>query len=150
MLRRVVVLLVVLALAGVGVLPSDAAVKKKPPYKGSYTLTLYPDPTEEVLSLRGEGCQNVLPFGVDRRPFTVPGAGKLTITLVSPDPTGKGLTDWDFTLMAPDGTAAMAGNGGSSNELATATFKKKGTYELQVCNLLGSTTGTVSWVFKYA
>lgn len=150
-MRRPLALLAVAAIA-VGSTPAHAATKKKKPdWKGSYTVTVNPDPTLEVLGLRGDGCQNILPNGVDKRPFTVPAAGKLTITLDGQDLSqGHGLSDWDFFLMAPDGTAEISGDGTSSNEQGTATFKKKGTYELQACNMTGGPSATISWVFKYA
>lgn len=151
MLRRLIAVIAVLAVASIGVLPSQAAAKKKKPdLKGGYTLTLYPDPSEEVLTMRGEGCQNVLPIGVDKRKLSVPAAGKLTVTLSSPDPTGKGVTDWDLYLIDADGVGIDASHGGSSEEQTMTKFKKKATFEVQVCNLVGNTKGTVSWVFQYA
>lgn len=151
MARRILIVITALAVTAVGVVPSQAAAKKKKPdFKGSYSVTLYPDPTEDVLGLNG-GCNGKSPMGTDKRPFTVPGAGKLMINLVSPDPTGKGVTDWDLYLKNSDDVyVGDGGNGGGSNEILTATFKKKETFELQICNLLGSPSGTVSWVFKYA
>jgi hypothetical protein len=162
MSRRPVALVALAAVALLGVAPSEAAApkKKKPDWKGSYELTLYPDPTESVLPLLADGCNGVLATGHDKRQFTVPAAGKLTVNLVSPDPTGRGVTDWDMYLMASEGSTAGAvtgppdtiayGAGSTSNEQAIATFKKKTTFSLQVCNLVGNTKGKVSWVFKYA
>jgi hypothetical protein len=151
MRRCLIALLALLAVASIGVAPSDAAVKKKhPDWKGSFSVTLYPDPTEDVLGLNG-GCNGVSPKGKDVRPFTVPAAGTLTLHLVSPDPTNKGVTDWDIYLKAADDTyAGTGGDGGSSDEVLSGKFKKKETFQLQVCNLLGTPTATVSWVFKYA
>lgn len=147
--RRTILVSTLLGLALGSTLPAEAAAKKKPDWKGSYSVTLYPDPTEDVLGLNG-GCNGLSPQGTDKRPFVVPAAGKLTLHLVSPDPTGKGLTDWDIYLKAADGTyVGDGGNGGSSDEVLQATLKKKQSFELQVCNLGGTTSATVSWVFKY-
>lgn len=151
-MRRLVVLLVVLALAGLTVLPSEAAAKpkKKPDYKGTWTYTLYPDPSEDVLNLRGDGCQGVSPKGKESRSFTVPAAGKLTVALKSPDPTGRGVTDWDLWLIDKDDVTIAASHGPTSDELATAPFKKKTTFNIVVCNVTGSTDATLTWVFKYS
>ena len=153
MLRRITVLITVLAVAAIGLMPSYAAVKKAkhPGWKGSYTLTLYPDPTTEVYGqLSKEGCLGLSPKGKDIRSFTVPAAGKLTMSLISPDPTNKGLTDWDLWLITASGTTVDASHGSTSNEQVIHTFKSKTTFNVQVCNLIGTTSGTVSWVFKYA
>jgi hypothetical protein len=124
---------------------------KHPDWKGSYSLTLYPDPSEDVYGeLSKEGCNGVLPTGKDVRTFTVPAAGKLTLSLVSPDPTNKGVTDWDLWAMDSSRTAIEASHGATSNEQIIHTFKKKTTFSTEVCNINGTTNATVSWVFKYA
>jgi len=91
-MRRLFVLLSVIALGVIGGLPSEAATKKKPkPIEFSYVVSLSPDPSGNATTKQGDGCRNLLAQGKNLRPFTAPAAGRLKITLVAADPVGKGI-----------------------------------------------------------
>lgn len=152
MLRRLLVLLTVLALAGVGMLPSQAAAKKKPPnIEKSYDLTLNPDPTGEVVGNVKDGCAGLIAGSQNKHPFTVPAAGKLVVHLLSPDPTGKQLLlDWDFYLLGADGTLIDSANGLGGDEATTTTFRKKTPLSIWACNMTGNPAAHVTISFKYA
>ena len=142
-----------LAVAGLAAVPSEAAVKKKPkPLKGSYTVTLPPDPSKDATSTAGEpGCAGLLPISKDSHPFTLPAAGTLVVKLVSDNPTGQqppaGI-DWDLYLME-DGFEASAGDSPAGTEEAAMKVKKKTNITIDVCNLNGFPNATVSYVFTY-
>ena len=141
-LRRIVPLAAVGLLAVGAFAPAQAAPKK---FAGSYTVTLLPDPTPNAFHAAGNGnCFNLNPGAVDRRDLKVPGKGKLTITLDSPDPTGSGLTDWDMYVTG-DGEELGEGSGATSHEEVTMKFKKAQTISVAVCNLAGQPTGTVTY-----
>ncbi|MCW2545104.1 MAG: hypothetical protein JWM40_2656 [Frankiales bacterium] len=153
MSRRLTALLALALATGLAVAPADAAVKKKPKpkdIKGSYTLNLMPDPTGEVTGNVKDGCSGLLASGRDNHPFTVPAAGKLYVHLVSVDPTGHGVTDWDLWLVHSDGHFIDQSHDATSDEETTTIFKKKTPITIQVCNLLGQQAATVTYVFKYA
>ena len=139
MTRRLTLLVAALAVAGLAAAPAHAGGV----VKGSYDVTLTPDPTLEV----GEACEAVLPSAVDSHAVKVPGPGTLAVVLDSPDPTGSGSTDWDLYVMSADGEIEAAADGGTSHEEATAKFKKAAAVTIQVCNLAGAPNGTVSWTF---
>lgn len=153
MLRRPLALLAVLAVTSIGVLPSHAASKAKPkPINFSYEVSLSPDPTGSATALREDGCSNLLPQGKNIRPFAVPAAGRLKVSLVAPDPTGKGIVfDWDLWVMEPEGVAAGKSNSAFTNEAVDLKFKKKIQLSIQVCELSGlPAKGTVTVSFVYA
>jgi hypothetical protein len=152
MTRRLTLLIALIAVAVSGVVPSQAAVKKKhPDYKGSYDVTLTPDPTQDVMGAAKPGCNGLTGKGTDKHPFTVPAAGKLTVHLVSPDPTNKGATDWALWLIDKDGVEIDHSDGAGSDEQTSDTvFRKKQSFEIQVCNIAGQQQGHVTFVFKYA
>jgi len=151
MRRSLTTAVAVLTVAGLAVVPSQAAVKKKPkPIKGSYALTLPPDPTGQTAAVTGGGCTGVIPVSQDKHAFTVPARGTLQVVLDSPDPTGAGVTDWDLYLLGSDGTVLSQGTSGTSHEEAAAKFKRKEQVTFWVCNLAGQPEGTVSYTFTYA
>ncbi|MDT7573350.1 MAG: hypothetical protein QOE05_3524 [Actinomycetota bacterium] len=137
--RRLALTVCTLAVAGLAAAPAHAAGV----VKGSYDVTLLPDPSLEA----AEVCEAVLPTAVDNHELKVPGPGTLTVVLDSPDPTGTGNTDWDLYILDADGSVNSGSDGGSSHEEAAAKFKKAATVTLQVCNLAGAPNGTVSYVF---
>jgi hypothetical protein len=137
--RRIALVVTTLAVAGLAAAPAHAAGV----VKGSYDVTLLPDPSLEA----GAACEAVLPTAVDNHPFKVPGAGTLTVVLDSPDPTGTGNTDWDLYVLDADGSVNSGSDGGTSHEEAAAKFKKAASVTIQVCNLAGAPDGTVSYVF---
>jgi hypothetical protein len=139
MTRRLALLVTTLAVAGLAAAPAHAGGA----VKGSYDVTLTPDPTLEASS----ACQATLPSAVDNHVFTVPGPGTLAVVLDSPDPTGTGNTDWDLELLDADGSVNTGSEGGSSHEEAAAKYKKGQQVTIQVCNLAGAPNGTVSYVF---
>lgn len=154
--RLLVSLAVVTASATALALPSSAATKAKPkpkPIKGSYALTLLPDPTYEVLATAGmTGCAGLNPASKDSHPFAVPAAGTLDVSLSSPDPTGGGLplsADWDLYLLDADGSILSESTGGTANEQVVVGFKKKQAVTIAVCNNTGEPSGTVSYTFTY-
>lgn len=156
MTRRLTTLVALALAAGVAVAPAEAAPKPKPkpkPINFSYDVSLVPDPTGNATHLQGNGCRNLLPPGKNIRPFTVPAAGRLKITLVAPDPVGKGIVfDWDLYLMEKSGTAAALSNSEFAHELIDVKYKKKSPpLTIEVCQLSGlPATGKVTVNFVYA
>src|SRR3954471_23939691 len=138
--RRLALLVLPLAVAGLAAAPAHAGGKV---VKGSYAVTLTPDPTLEAST----ACEAVLPSAVDNHPVTLPGPGTLAVVLDSPDPTGTGSTDWDLEILDADGSVNTGSEGGTSHEEASAKYKKGQQVTIQVCNLAGSPNGTVSYVF---
>jgi hypothetical protein len=152
--RRPAVALALVTAAAVSAVPAHAATKPKPkPIKGSYTLTLLPDPSPNATNtLKKPGC-GVLPQGQDKHPFTVPAAGKLHVVLDSPNPVPNnpaGGTDWDLYVVDADGIILDSSHGGTSHEETTDPFKKRTPVTFWVCNLSGEPNGTVSYTFTYA
>lgn len=138
-----------LGLAGLAALPATAATKAKP-FHGSKAVTAYPDPTTEVTNMGGKpGCTGYSPLGkTDPIVLAIPAKGKITVDLVSPDPTGKALTDWDLYIETPSGSIIQAGNGPTSSEEAVAKFTKAAKIQVIACNLAGGPSGTISWAYK--
>ena len=153
MSRRPVVALALLTVAAVGLTPAHAATKKPKTIKGSYALSLQPDPTQDVTGQATDpvGCAKVLPGSWDEHPFKVPGAGKLTVTLNGPatpaTPVGP---DWDLWVFDSSGELVDASHGETSHEETTDKFKKATGLVFEVCNLTGDTAGTVTYTFTYA
>jgi hypothetical protein len=141
------------AAAALAAAPADAAVKKKPkPIKGSYTVTLPPDPTKEATSTAGQdGCSGLLPVSKDSHAFTAPAAGTIKVTLAGQTPDGKpsaALLDWDLYLMQ-DGGVEAASDGATSFEEVFLKVKKKTAFTFDVCNLDGLPSATINYVFTY-
>ena len=147
--RRLTVAVTALAVAGLAGLPAHAATKPKA-FSGSYSVSLLPDPTTNVTNTAGKlGCTGLLAQGKDLHPLTVPGAGKLTVDLVSPDPTNKGVTDWDLHVVdAASGEIVEESVSATSTEEIQHKFTKSQKLVIQVCNLAGGPTGTVTYKFK--
>jgi hypothetical protein len=139
--RRLTLLVATLAAAGLAAAPAHASGAKV--IKGSYDVTLTPDPSLEAST----ACEALVPSAVDNHPLTVPRAGILSVVLDSPDPTGTGNTDWDLEILDADGAVNSSSEGGSSHEEATAKYKKGQQITNQVCNLAGAPNGTVSYTF---
>jgi hypothetical protein len=152
--------LALIAAVSVGAVPAHAATKPKP-IKGGYSLSLTPDPTQDVdgqlPDADPKGCAKRIPNSWDRHEFTVPAAGTLQVVLDSPDPTGTPNlgplgdtgTDWDLWILAPDGTGVDASHGATSHEMTTTKFKKKQKVVFEVCNLVGENKATVAYTFTY-
>jgi len=127
-------------------LPSDAAPRKPKPIKGTYDVTLPPDPTANVGT---EGCAGVIPVSEDRHPFTVPAKGMLRVQLVSPDPSGQAF-DWDLAVLDEGGATIGLSAGATAAEEVLLRFKRKEKVLLQACNLAGLPQATVSYTFTYS
>jgi hypothetical protein len=138
MTRRLALLVTTLAVAGLAAAPAHAGGKV---IKGTYTVTLMPDPTLQVAA----ACDPVLPTSTDNHALTVPSAGTLSVVLDAPDPAGAG--DWDLYILDPDGTVNSSSDGANAHEEATAKYKKGQQVTISVCNLAGAPDGTVSYVF---
>jgi hypothetical protein len=147
--RRPLAAVAALAALAVAVVPAQAATKKPKPIKGSYELTLPPDPTGQTAAVLGEGCTGVVPPSQDKHPFTVPARGRFDIVLDSPDPTGAGVTDWDLYLLDADGAIVSSSTSEFSHEQLSLKLKKKQGLTIWVCNLLGQPSGTVRYTFTY-
>lgn len=152
--RLLLALAVVTASASVLSLPSQAAVKNKPkPIKGTYTVSLLPDPSYEALATAGRaGCAGLSPKGKDSRPFAVPAAGSLAVSLVSADPTGGAAPvgfDWDLYLVDAGGEVVAESSSPAASEQVTVGFKHKQAVSMVVCNNTGEPSGTVSYTFTY-
>ncbi|MCU1591473.1 MAG: hypothetical protein JWP11_2729 [Frankiales bacterium] len=133
---------VVAALAGA---PAHAGGGKVT--KGSYKVSLVPDPTAEATGEVTDGCSAILPTAVDNHAFTVPGAGTLDVVLDAPDPAGSAQTDWDLYLLDADGSINTGSSGTSAHEEAVSKYKGRQKITIQVCNLAGAPNGTISWTF---
>lgn len=152
--RNVAVLTVVtLAVAATSATGASAKAAKKPAplktMKGSYSVTLVPDPTIEAEGQLGKNCANVDPESVNDHPLTLPGNGALSVVLDSPDPTGKGKTDWDLVILDSSGNEIDSSTSPTSHESTNDPGMHKGKVTIRVCNLIGEPTGNVSYVYKY-
>ncbi len=138
-----------LALAGAAV-PSDAAKKKPAPIKGSYTVTLLPDPTPNVSAQTGSsGCNDAT---ADTHAFTAPAAGTLSVILDGNDPAKGGLpagVDWDLYVHDAQGEVGSS-HGGTAHEEVSLKLKKKTALSFIVCNLGGPPDGAVTYLFTFA
>ena len=153
MIVRRAVSLALLAAVAVSASPSHAAGKKKPPVKGSYAVTLMPDPSANVLTTAGQPGQcGVNPRAQDRHSFTVPAAGYLAVTLDAQDPKPGTpyVFDWDVFLLDSTGGALAEGNSSEAHEEIGAKFKKGQTVTILSCNLNGVPNATVSYAFTFA
>ena len=137
MSRRLALAVAVLAVAVGAVAPATAAPK---PIKGSYDVSLLPDPTLNAM----EGCEALNPAAVDDHPFTIPGPGVFNVKLAAESLNGQ--ADWDMYLVA-EGEILAASEGATTAEEITAKFKGKKSLSIQVCNLVGTPDGTVSFTF---
>jgi hypothetical protein len=151
--RRTTISIAVLTVAALGAVPSQAAPKKKPaPIKGSYSVTLLPDPSKEATSLAGkDGCSGLSPAAIDHKPFTVPAAGTLTVTLDGLDPAGGAApAGMDYDLYVTDAEGILdASDGATGHEQTTTVFKKKTAVSIDVCNLDGPPSAEVAYTFTY-
>jgi len=155
MSRRPAVAIALLTIAAVGVAPATAATKPKhKPIKGSYSVTLIPDPTQDATqeAKPGASCAKVIPGSYDDHPFKVPAAGKLTVSLDAPSsmPTTPVGPDWDLWIFDSSGQLVDASHGATAQEETTDKFKKATALVFEVCNLTGDTKGTVTYTFTYA
>lgn len=142
-IRRILPLAIVGVLAAGAFVPANAAAKG---FAGSYTLNLLPDPSPDAFNTAGKSnCFNLNPAAVDKHALTVPSAGKLTVVLDSPDPTGAGVTDWDLYVLDKNGDALGESAGGTSHEETTVKFKSKSPLTIVVCNLAGQPSGKVTY-----
>ncbi len=152
--RRLTVAVALSAAAVTAVaMPSEAATKAKPkPIKGSYTLTLVPDPTPNSSAATGvSGCTGVIPQATDKHPFTAPAAGTIEVILDGDDPA-KGAApagvDWDLYVNDAQGEVG-ASHGATAHEEVSFKVKKKTPLTFIVCNLAGLPNGKVSYTFTY-
>ncbi len=155
--RRLTVSLVALTCAALTAVPSQAAPKKKPaPIKGSYALTLLPDPTVNVFTTSGQSAPGapcgVIPQAQDRHAFTIPAAGELKLVLDAHDPAPGTpyVFDWDLYLLDSSGAVINEGTSSEAHEEIGQKFKKGAKVTFLACNLNGEQNATVSYVFSYA
>jgi hypothetical protein len=141
-MKRLIAAFAVALMAVFSVAPAQAAK----PFAGSYKVTLAPDPSPNAFVLIGEeSCFTVSPFAVDKRNLSVPSAGKLRVTLDSPDPTGQGVADWDLYVLDSDGEILDSSHGATSHEETVTKLKRKTNVTVAVCNLAGAPEGTVTY-----
>jgi hypothetical protein len=145
MTRRLALTVTTLVVAAFAVAPAHAAGSKV--IKGSYTVTLLPDPTAEATGEVSDGCSAILPTAVDNHAFKIPGPGSLDVVLDAPDPAGSPATDWDLWLLDADGSINTGSNGATSHEEAVVKYKAAQKITISVCNLAGAPSGNVSYVF---
>ena len=149
---RLSAVVALLAASSIAVVPAHAATKKKV-IKGTYKVSVSPNPTVEVTGFANEGCDQTVPGGADNHSFTVPAKGTLKVVLQGEDPT-KGAApvgpDWDLFILDPDSSIRTEGGSAGAHEEITDSYKKKQKITIQSCNLLGTPNATVSWTFTYA
>lgn len=151
--RQIAALTVVtVAVAAVSATGASATTKKKAPpklktMKGSYSVTLLPDPSPNAPGR--DSCGVVNPKSMDVHPLTLPGTGTLRVVLDSPDPTGQGVTDWDLVILDSHNTEYDSSTGGTSHEETYDPGMKKGKVSIEVCNLAGGPSGTVNYTYTY-
>lgn len=139
-------LMAVAVLTALFALPAQAAPAKP---HGSYPLHLNPDPTMEVVGQTGVvGCLGLIAASIDHHPLVLPTKGKLTVDLVSPDPTNHGVTDWDLYVEDMTGEVIDGSHSTSSKEQTRTAFKKGQKVQIVVCNVLGMPDATVTYSFK--
>jgi hypothetical protein len=158
--RRLLSLVAVVATTTLAVAPAHAATKKKPkpkPIRGSYSVTLLPDPTADAFSSSGQknpaGDCGLLPNASDKHPFKVPAAGTLHVVLnaANPLPTTTAVgPDWDLHILDADGSELDASTSSTSHEETTDKFKRPQPLTIEVCNITGQPNATVTYVFTYA
>ncbi|MDQ1685856.1 MAG: hypothetical protein QOC82_2593 [Frankiaceae bacterium] len=152
--RRHVAAFTVVALAVTAASATGASAKAKPKpkiktMKGSYSVTLLPDPTIEVQGQLGNVCGNTNPKAADSHLLTLPGSGTLHVVLDSPDPTGTGNTDWDLIVLDSAGNEIDHSDSASSHEETFDPGLHKGKVTIKVCNLAGAPSGTVNYTYTY-
>ncbi len=137
---------VAVATATSAISASAATKPKTHVMKGSYSVTLLPDPTVEATDEAGSNCANVNPQAVDLHALSLPGKGLLNVSLNGTDPTGTAL-DWDLYLLDAQGNELGESTGASSAEQIITPAKGKVT--IKACNLMGAPTATISYAFTY-
>lgn len=152
--RRHVAVLTVAALAVTAVSATGASAKAKPKpkvktLKGTYSVTLLPDPTIEAQGQLGNVCGNVNPKAADSHVLNLPGNGTLQVVLDSPDPTTTNKTDWDLIVFDAAGGEIDHSDGATSHEETYDPGLHKGKVTIKVCNLAGAPDATVHYVYTY-
>jgi hypothetical protein len=149
-MRRPAVTTIAVVIAGAtltSAISASAATKpKKHTLKGSYDVTLLPDPTVEATDETGTACANINPDSVDLHSLTLPAKGLLNVTLNSTDPTGTAL-DWDLYLLDAKGNEIGQSTGASSQEQIITPAK--GQVTIKACNLMGAPSATIAYVYTY-
>lgn len=168
--NRLVLLSGALAVVGVAAMPAVGAAPKPKAFKASYAVKLDPDPSSyhgQWPSAFGTGCNNLNADSIHRRKLTIPGKGKLTVTLNSPDSTPAALKskdvslDWDLHILKDTGEKApntglaaeeelSSSQGSTTSEQTVTTFTKATKIIIEVCNNIGTPDqpGTVTYSFK--
>lgn len=139
--------LVAVVAAGAGA-PSFAATKAKPkpkpkPIMFTYTASAQPDPTS-TNPVTNEPCVSTLPGGKFSKPFTVPAAGTLTVSLANQ-------LDWSLAIRGADGSTEGSSDGAmpTDREQATVPFTKGRKVSIDTCNFAGEPTVQVTVRFTY-
>ena len=130
----------------VGASAAPAVKPKTHVMKGSYDLTLLPDPTVEATDVTGTNCANINPQSADLHPLNLPAKGLLHVVLDSPDPSGAAL-DWDLYLLDAQGNELGESTDASSHE--EIITPAKGRVTIKACNLMGAPTATVTYNYTY-
>jgi hypothetical protein len=150
MSRRPLVLVAAAGLLAAGAYAPATAATKTKPITMEYDVQGLPNP-QPLPS--GTSCLDDQYEGFSRTTKTIKttGPGVLSVTL-------NGFSgDWDITLMDQDGEELAAGAGTSTGGGAPATagedtlvtkLKKPGTFQVAVCNFLGSPQAHVKLSYK--
>ena len=150
---RLAATVAVLTVCTLGLAPAHAATKKKPVQRGTYAVTVNPNPAIEVTDNLSDGCDQTVPGGASGKVFTVTGKGTLHVVLQGADPTGGALPvgpDWDLFILDSDGSVLDSSGSPGAREETTDKFRKAQKITIQACNLLGTPNATVSWTFTPA
>jgi len=154
--RRLLAFSAVATATALAVVPAaQAATKKKPkPIKGSYTVTLVPDPSgvSGAIDDPVDGTCSVNPASSDVHTFKVPAKGTLGVLLEMQNPTGTGQPeglDWDLMIRDGDGEEIASGTSFAAREETFTKFKKKQTISIVACNWTGLPEAKISYTFTY-
>ena len=143
-----ITLAIAVATAASSVGASASTKPRKHVLKGSYDLTLLPDPTVEATDETGTSCANINPEAADLHALRLPARGLLHVVLDGTDPSGQAL-DWDLYLLDAHGNEIGASNGSTSHEEIYLPGVGKGKVTIKACNLAGAPTATVTYAFTY-
>ncbi len=149
MSRRAAVVLTVsaLVLAGASV-PSYAAKAKPKPITVTYKVSLVPDPSLNAAT----ACAAVNPAAQDKRAVSLPAKGTLKVSLIGGDFPGPaaGQGDWDLYTLDANGDLLSSSESAGVVEETLDKVKGKTSMSIWVCNLVGTTDGTITYTFTYA
>jgi hypothetical protein len=148
--RRTIIPAALVAVVAFGSLAPAMAKPKRKPLSKSYTVTA---PVPHPLPATGPSCGDDSGAQSEHREtLKIPAAGKLTVTV------SGFYGDWDIGLYSKAGNLAE-GDGtdtgpgfskGDGQEVLVAKIKKPGTYFIDVCNFMGSSSAKAKYTFVFA